>query len=194
MNELLAPFYYLCATDATPGAAEHAEADSFYCLVLLMGDFRDVFCQKLDETESGVKGTLRALAAAMQESDPEVARHLDEVCKARHGGGGSQWRNRPAGGWRAAAPFPQFLASAVRSANHIHLSSTLNHPAGVVPVLCLPVDHAAADAGVRAAGHPPPLGLDPLGQPRQAGARARGGEAAAERRWQLAAVAARRRR
>lgn len=40
MNELLAPFFYLCATDPTAGAAENAEADSFYCLVLLMADFR----------------------------------------------------------------------------------------------------------------------------------------------------------
>lgn len=40
MNELLAPLYYLFRTDPDRTSARYAEADSFYCFVDLISEFR----------------------------------------------------------------------------------------------------------------------------------------------------------
>ena len=47
MNEIYAPIYYHFATDTNKDAAEHAEADAFFCFVELISEFRDNFCQRL---------------------------------------------------------------------------------------------------------------------------------------------------
>jgi hypothetical protein len=47
MNELLAPLYYTFRTDIDADAAQHAEADAFYCFIDLISEFRDNFCQSL---------------------------------------------------------------------------------------------------------------------------------------------------
>lgn len=40
MNELLAPLYYLFRTDPDRTSARYAEADTFYCFVDLISEFR----------------------------------------------------------------------------------------------------------------------------------------------------------
>lgn len=47
MNEIYAPIYYQFATDTDSNAAQHAEADAFFCFVELISEFRDHFCQQL---------------------------------------------------------------------------------------------------------------------------------------------------
>ena len=47
MNELLAPIYYQFRNDPKEGARENAEADSFYCFMDVISEFRDHFCQQL---------------------------------------------------------------------------------------------------------------------------------------------------
>ncbi len=47
MNELLAPIYYQFRNDVNEDNREHAEADSFYCFLDLISEFRDHFCQQL---------------------------------------------------------------------------------------------------------------------------------------------------
>jgi len=47
MNELLAPIYYQFWNDPEDGNREQAEADSFYCFMDIIAEFRDHFCQQL---------------------------------------------------------------------------------------------------------------------------------------------------
>ena len=56
MNELLAPLYHLLSTDKDRAAAQHAEADSFFCFVALISEFRDNFCQQLDNSSVALAG------------------------------------------------------------------------------------------------------------------------------------------
>lgn len=47
MNELLAPIYYQFKTDVQIQERQFAEADSFYCFMDIIAEFRDHFCQQL---------------------------------------------------------------------------------------------------------------------------------------------------
>ena len=47
MNELLAPIYYQFRNDREEENRQNAEADSFYCFLDLISEFRDHFCQQL---------------------------------------------------------------------------------------------------------------------------------------------------
>eukprot|EP00879_Flechtneria_rotunda_P005730 GHRR01006031.1.p1 GENE.GHRR01006031.1~~GHRR01006031.1.p1 ORF type:complete len:476 (+),score=176.35 GHRR01006031.1:122-1549(+) len=76
MNELLAPIYYLCRTDPDRTSAQYAEADSFYCFVDLISEFRDHFCQQLDNSSSGIRATISKLVVLLQAHDEELANHL----------------------------------------------------------------------------------------------------------------------
>jgi hypothetical protein len=76
MNELLAPLYYLFKTDPDTTSARYAEADAFYCFVDLISEFRDHFCQQLDNSSSGIKATIGKLVALLQVHDAELATHL----------------------------------------------------------------------------------------------------------------------
>ena len=40
MNEVLAPIYFVLATDPRPAWSAHAEADTFYCFSFLMSEVR----------------------------------------------------------------------------------------------------------------------------------------------------------
>lgn len=56
MNELLAPIYYQFRNDLEEDNRKHAEADSFYCFLDLISEFRDHFCQQLVNFASIWKG------------------------------------------------------------------------------------------------------------------------------------------
>ena len=47
MNELLAPIYYQFKNDIQVEERQFAEADSFYCFMDIIAEFRDHFCQQL---------------------------------------------------------------------------------------------------------------------------------------------------
>ncbi|WIA33086.1 hypothetical protein OEZ86_006240 [Tetradesmus obliquus] len=76
MNELLAPLYYLFKTDPDATSGRYAEADAFYCFVELISEFRDHFCQQLDNSSSGIKATIGKLVALLQVHDAQLAAHL----------------------------------------------------------------------------------------------------------------------
>jgi hypothetical protein len=76
MNELLAPLYYMFSTDTDRTSAKYAEADAFYCFVDLISEFRDHFCQQLDNSNSGIKATIGRLLQLLEATDPELAAHL----------------------------------------------------------------------------------------------------------------------
>ena len=57
-------------------SARYAEADAFYCFVELLGEFRDHFCQQLDNSTSGIRATIGRLVAALRAADPQLADHL----------------------------------------------------------------------------------------------------------------------
>eukprot|EP00775_Hariotina_reticulata_P013965 gene13965-14079_t len=76
MNELLAPLYYMFSTDPDSTSARYAEADAFYCFVDLISEFRDHFCQQLDNSSSGIKATISKLVTVLQAHDAELADHL----------------------------------------------------------------------------------------------------------------------
>lgn len=57
MNELYAPLYYLCSHNSGD-AAEHAEADAWFCFVDLISDFRDHFCKQLVRLLAAYDGSL----------------------------------------------------------------------------------------------------------------------------------------
>jgi hypothetical protein len=81
MNELYAPLYYLFKTDADRTSARYAEADAFYCFVELISEFRDHFCQQLDNSQSGIRATIGRLMAVLQHHDAPLQNHLVHVNK-----------------------------------------------------------------------------------------------------------------
>lgn len=78
MNEIYAPIYHQFATDTDSVAAQHAEADAFFCFVELISEFRDHFCQHLDNSAVGIRATIAKLNRMLQGYDPELWAHLEQ--------------------------------------------------------------------------------------------------------------------
>lgn len=74
------------------GIQKFAEADSFFCFVELLSGFRDNFCQKLDNSAVGIRGTLAKLSQLVAKYDAELQQHLEittevslyMLCSAMH--------------------------------------------------------------------------------------------------------------
>ncbi|BBN06097.1 TBC1 domain family member 13 [Marchantia polymorpha subsp. ruderalis] len=81
MNEVLAPLYYVFKTDPDESYAAHAEPDAFFCFVELLSDFRDHFCQQLDNSAVGIRSTISQLNALLRKHDEELWRHLEVTSK-----------------------------------------------------------------------------------------------------------------
>ncbi|TVU36104.1 hypothetical protein EJB05_18020 [Eragrostis curvula] len=77
MNEILAPLFFVFRSDPDDKNANFAEADSFFCFVELLSGFRDNFCQKLDNSAVGIKGTLSKLSQLLAKYDEELQHHLE---------------------------------------------------------------------------------------------------------------------
>uniref|UniRef100_A0A804QVS8 Rab-GAP TBC domain-containing protein n=1 Tax=Zea mays TaxID=4577 RepID=A0A804QVS8_MAIZE len=77
MNEVLAPLFFVFRSDPDDKNAEFAEADSFFCFVELLSGFRDNFCQKLDNSAVGIRGTLAKLSQLVAKYDGELQQHLE---------------------------------------------------------------------------------------------------------------------
>jgi hypothetical protein len=56
MNEILAPIYYIFASDPHPSFAGYAEQDAFYCFTNIMSEIRDIFVESLDSSDLGIRG------------------------------------------------------------------------------------------------------------------------------------------
>jgi hypothetical protein len=59
----------------------HAEEDAFFCFVELLSDFRDHFCQQLDNSAVGIRSTIAQLNALLRRQDEELWRHLEYTSK-----------------------------------------------------------------------------------------------------------------
>ncbi|CAI5478087.1 unnamed protein product [Closterium sp. Yama58-4] len=81
MNEVLAPIIYVFANDPDKAHAVHAEADAFFCFVDLLSDFRDFFCQQLDNSVVGIRSAISRLAEILRRHDEELWRNLEYVSK-----------------------------------------------------------------------------------------------------------------
>lgn len=77
MNEILAPIYFTFYQDVLEG--HFVEADSFWALSAVMAEQRDVFCQNLDESSTGMYGRLAVIQSLLAKADPEVAAHLSKI-------------------------------------------------------------------------------------------------------------------
>jgi len=81
MNEVLAPLYYVFKTDVDEMNVAHAEEDSFFCFVELLSDFRDHFCQQLDNSAVGIRSTISQMTQLLRRQDEELWRHLEITSK-----------------------------------------------------------------------------------------------------------------
>eukprot|EP00246_Nothoceros_aenigmaticus_P001857 TRINITY_DN12543_c0_g1_i1.p1 TRINITY_DN12543_c0_g1~~TRINITY_DN12543_c0_g1_i1.p1 ORF type:complete len:502 (+),score=64.57 TRINITY_DN12543_c0_g1_i1:464-1969(+) len=81
MNEVLAPLFYVFRTDSDESNSSNAEADSFFCFVELLSDFRDHFCQQLDNSAVGIRSTIAQLNTLLRRHDEELWRHLELTTK-----------------------------------------------------------------------------------------------------------------
>ncbi|XP_076913168.1 uncharacterized protein LOC143571686 [Bidens hawaiensis] len=81
MNEILAPLFYVFKTDPNEDYAANAEADTFFCFVELLSDFRDNFCQQLDNSIVGIRSTISRLSQLLKQHDEELWRHLEVTTK-----------------------------------------------------------------------------------------------------------------
>lgn len=59
----------------------HAEEDSFFCFVELLSDFRDHFCQQLDNSAVGIRSTISQMTQLLRRHDEELWRHLEITSK-----------------------------------------------------------------------------------------------------------------
>ena len=62
-------------------ARQYAEADAFWCFMELISEFRDHFCQQLDNAQTGIRATLRRLMAVLRHHDAALWRHIEVVNK-----------------------------------------------------------------------------------------------------------------
>lgn len=65
---------------SNPDAAlrEHAEADTYWCFLLLMAEFRDNFIKTLDDSDTGIGSLMTRFSRALGRYDGEVKASLDE--------------------------------------------------------------------------------------------------------------------
>jgi len=76
MNEIYAPIYYVLSHDVDPQCVANAEKDAFFMLVNLMSDIRDNFCETLDHSATGIKGSLAKMMHILARVDLELYNDL----------------------------------------------------------------------------------------------------------------------
>ncbi|MCL4125860.1 UNVERIFIED_CONTAM: hypothetical protein GTU68_005127 [Idotea baltica] len=76
MNEIIGPLYYTFATDPLLEHRRHAEADSFFCFISLMGEMRDFFIRTLDHSSSGIGAVMDRLMRNLRHHDTQLFNHL----------------------------------------------------------------------------------------------------------------------
>jgi hypothetical protein len=77
MNEILGPLYYVMASNPNTEWREHAEADTYWCFMMLLTDFRDNFVKSLDGSEIGIGGLLSELERMVKVQDAAVQISLE---------------------------------------------------------------------------------------------------------------------
>jgi hypothetical protein len=72
MNEIVAPIYYVFATDRNPEWCSYAEEDTFFCFTNLMSEIRDNFCKTLDTSRMGIAERISQFSTLLQQKDPQL--------------------------------------------------------------------------------------------------------------------------
>ncbi|TPP60650.1 TBC1 domain family member 13 [Fasciola gigantica] len=80
MNELIAPIYFVFATDPNEQCRQYAEADTFYCFNNLMTEVHPNFIRNLDGGQvQGIGGQIRLLTDLVGQTDPQLLGHLNRL-------------------------------------------------------------------------------------------------------------------
>lgn len=77
MNEILAPIYYCFCMDQNPAFIGHAEADSFYCFSILMGELKDAFTKSFAQRGVGIQARIVTLNDLLKKADIKLWTHLE---------------------------------------------------------------------------------------------------------------------
>ncbi|KAG0503728.1 hypothetical protein HPP92_003800 [Vanilla planifolia] len=81
MNEVLAPLFYVFRNDPQEINAAHVEADTFFCFVELLSEFRVNFYKQIDNSVVGIHCTIAKLSLLLKKHDEELWRHLEYTTK-----------------------------------------------------------------------------------------------------------------
>jgi TBC1 domain family member 13 len=76
MDQILAPIWYVLADDPSIPDRLDAEADTFFSLMSLMSEIRDVFITAHDNSPTGVRGIIAKFVGCLQRREPSVHLHL----------------------------------------------------------------------------------------------------------------------
>lgn len=78
MNEIVGPIYYTFASDPNKEWAKYAECDTFFCFTNLMSEIRDHFIKTLDDSLTGINGSMDRVSNLLKFCDQEVWGKLHE--------------------------------------------------------------------------------------------------------------------
>eukprot|EP00041_Stephanoeca_diplocostata_P019374 m.417514 g.417514 ORF g.417514 m.417514 type:complete len:493 (+) comp21287_c0_seq1:145-1623(+) len=76
MNEICGPLYYIMASNPDDAWQEHAEADTYWCFMMLMSEFRDNFIKTLDDSSCGIGALMVRFGEVLNAYDAEVFESL----------------------------------------------------------------------------------------------------------------------
>nr|CAH8828448.1 unnamed protein product [Trichobilharzia regenti] len=80
MNEIIAPIYYVFATDPDESWRRYAEMDTFYCFNNLMTEIHPNFIRKLDGSrEAGLGGQMKILSNLLSRYDSHLSKHFAQI-------------------------------------------------------------------------------------------------------------------
>eukprot|EP01102_Stenamoeba_stenopodia_P013076 TRINITY_DN4189_c0_g1_i1.p1 TRINITY_DN4189_c0_g1~~TRINITY_DN4189_c0_g1_i1.p1 ORF type:complete len:403 (-),score=92.66 TRINITY_DN4189_c0_g1_i1:69-1277(-) len=77
MNEILAPIYYIFASDPNIPSFEAAEADTFFSFKNLMAEIMNNFCKTLDKSDVGITAAMKRLNDLLKKKDPDLWQNLE---------------------------------------------------------------------------------------------------------------------
>lgn len=78
MNEICGPLYYVMASNPEESWREHAEADTYWCFLSLLVDFRDNFVKTLDKSSMGISAVMNTFTSTLKAYDEDVYSSLNE--------------------------------------------------------------------------------------------------------------------
>jgi len=78
MNEILAPLYYVFASNPDHEWSKNAEADTFFCFTSVMGEIMNNFIKTLDKADVGIMGTIQKLNKLLKQKDYELWANLED--------------------------------------------------------------------------------------------------------------------
>jgi len=78
MNEICGPLYYVMASNPDAAWNMHSEADTYWCFMMLLAEFRDNFIKTLDNSDFGIGSLMRRLTRLVRDNDPELHADLEK--------------------------------------------------------------------------------------------------------------------